>query len=155
MGKNIKIFKEKYKSEKSILEFAKRVYDVLVNINNIYEVKYSNPQNFEEQDEDLLVNVSKRALIYAIHEEIESKWHLTYIGQTQAKTSRQRIRNHLFKKHEETGSKLAKVTECIKKAHKIGISIVEMEPDYMRLPIEEILIEEKKPEWNIHKNTNK
>ncbi|WP_313057868.1 hypothetical protein [Pseudomonas rhodesiae] len=79
--------------------------------------------------------------IYALWKREEGKtWQLMYIGQRSFKSGWSRIAEHLFKKSKSTQSKLLEVRAVIESGAEIGITAILVEPDSMRLAIEEKLI---------------
>ena len=103
------------------------------------------------ENEKLLSGVSGEANVYAIFTaKAESKnYSLRYIGKSTKKLARQRIRNHLIKKHKKTGAKLNKVIDHVQSGEKIKISWVSIEPESLRNYIEEELItRHKEANWN-------
>lgn len=99
----------------------------------------------------LFQSVSGAANIYAIFcaDKDSENYVLRYIGKSTRKLSRQRLTNHLFKKHEKTGAKLSKVIDHVQAGGKIKIAWLEITPESMRNCVEEELIS-KHPEaiWN-------
>jgi len=83
--------------------------------------------------------------IYAIFENDT----LIYIGKTKANLAKERLKNHLFYKNKNTGSKLKNVKESIRNNSQIYISYIFVEPESLRNYIEEELIVKYKPSWNI------
>ena len=83
--------------------------------------------------------------IYAIYENDI----LVYIGKTKSNLAKERLKNHLFYKHKKTGSKLKYVKEAIQKNYTINISFIYITPESLRNYIEEELIIQHKPSWNI------
>ena len=90
----------------------------------------------------LLAQVSRSANLYAIFTAASgSKEHsLRYIGKTTQKLARQRITNHLFRKHEKTGSKLAQVVAHACDGGAVEIAWVSVRPESLRNYLEEELI---------------
>ncbi len=76
-----------------------------------------------------------------------SPWEVKYIGHTS--TSKQRITNHLFTKHEKTGAKLANVKSVVGMGKEVGISFLNIDPDELRTYVEMKLIDSIRPEWNL------
>ncbi len=76
-----------------------------------------------------------------------SSWEVTYIGHTS--TSKQRITNHLFTKHEKTGAKLANVKSAIGSKKEIGVAFLNIEPEELRTYVEMKLIDSLRPVWNL------
>jgi hypothetical protein len=101
---------------------------------------------------DLILNeLSGSANVYAIFTATSNseQFALRYIGKTTKKLARQRIRNHLIKKHERTGAKLREVEQLIKAGGRIAISWVGIEPESLRNYIEEELIRRyPNADWN-------
>jgi len=83
--------------------------------------------------------------IYAIYENDI----LVYIGKTKSNLAKERLKNHLFYKHKKTGSKLKYVKKAIQKNYTIDISSIYITPESLRNYIEEELIIQHKPSWNI------
>ena len=131
---------------------APQIGQELQNTHNIRKVVYNTEDIGESAalNSELLKDVSGSTLVYAIHTRENRTWQLKYIGQTQSKTSRQRIRNHLFKKNYRTGSQLDHLKADVASNIDIGVSYVQIEPPYMRHPVEEILISKfnQQLEWN-------
>ena len=122
-------------------------------------------QNYKEIDrlnEILLDNISRKAGVYSLFTPNEKKqWELLYIGQTQSKTARQRIRSHIVWRNKKTesgkftGSQFDEVQKIVMSGKELGFSFVEIYPAPLRHYIEENLIEELSPPWNKHKTTKK
>ena len=127
---------------------------------NIADIWSQHYKEIDNKNRILFDKISKKAGVYAIHLKSRGnpKWGITYIGQTQEKSSKSRIRNHLVKKHKNTGAKLSKVQSAVNKQQRIGFSFVCIEPASMRHYVEEELCGKHKEKllWNIHnriKNT--
>lgn len=67
-------------------------------------------------------------------------WQCMYIGQRQQKKGWSRVREHLFHTPKGTQSKLVQLAEQLRKGCQIGVTGVLIEPDSVRLAIEEELI---------------
>ncbi len=80
--------------------------------------------------------------IYALwkRDEPEADWELMYIGQRSFKSGWSRVEQHLFSTPQGTQSKLKEVSAVIATGAQIGVTAVRVEPDSMRLSIEEELI---------------
>jgi hypothetical protein len=80
--------------------------------------------------------------IYALWKRDNSgaDWRLMYIGQRSFKSGWSRVEQHLFSTPRGTQSKLAEVRSAIESGAQIGVTAVRVEPDSMRLSIEEELI---------------
>ncbi|AOW16725.1 hypothetical protein LPB03_04255 [Polaribacter vadi] len=59
----------------------------------------------------------------------KKEWELKYIGQRKSKFIKDRLRQHLFKKHNKTGTQLDKVLLELKKVNEIGIKLFSVIPD--------------------------
>ena len=70
----------------------------------------------------------------------EGKWHLQYIGQRSAKHGWARVKQHLFHKPAGTESKLQRVREALESGHEFGVTYLLVEPDYLRLSVEDEVI---------------
>ncbi len=90
----------------------------------------------------LLEQVSGSASLYAIFTAGlgDRKHALRYIGKTTKKLARQRLTNHLFRKHEKTGSKLSHVVAHVRDGGAVLIAWVEVDPESIRNYLEEELI---------------
>jgi len=80
--------------------------------------------------------------LYAIwsRQKEKSNWMLQYIGQRSVKQTLGRIRQHLFYTPPGTRSKLQLVQKARESGEEIGITAIFIEPDYLRLSIEDELI---------------
>ncbi len=102
-------------------------------------------------NEKLLSCVAGKGNVYAIFtaQAGSETYSLRYLGKSTRKLARQRIRNHLFKKHEKTGAKLNKVIEHIQRDGKIKLSWVGIDPESLRNYVEEELIRKhEESNWN-------
>lgn len=102
---------------------------------------------------DALFEKFKNANLYAIFTGGRGdKGHtLRYIGKTTRKLARQRIKNHLFKKHEKTGAKLFQVKEhiCCGDGGTIEVAAIHVSPESLRNYLEEELIGlHPEADWN-------
>lgn len=68
------------------------------------------------------------------------QWRCMYIGQRKQKKAWSRVREHLFHTPKGTQSKLAELAEQLRNGRQIGITGVLVEPDSIRLAVEEELI---------------
>ena len=119
-----------------------------------FSSQHASPWNGEklaEENEQLLSDVSGKANVYMLYtaQKGSSTYQLRYIGKTTQKLARQRIRNHLFKKHDGTGAKLEAVKSHVQSGGSVKISWVSIEPESLRNWAEEELISSR-PEanWN-------
>ncbi|MBF8782047.1 hypothetical protein IV505_20305 [Pseudomonas fulva] len=98
-----------------------------------------------------LESVAGSANVYAIFTGAGggSESPLRYFGKTTRRLARERIKNHLFRKSENTGSKLAQVLKHTCGGGTIKIAWIEVHPESLRNYLEEELIK-RHPEadWN-------
>ena len=138
--------------------FVKKADNYIKNTANHKQVEFStsnispwNSKILKSDNEELLSSVSGSANIYAIFcaSKDSEDYVLKYIGKSTKKLARQRLTNHLIKKHEKTGAKLNKVIDHVQAGGKIKITWVSIVPESMRNCVEEELIQ-KHPEatWN-------
>ena len=111
------------------------------------------PWNTAELDvanQKLLDAAYGSANVYAIFTAPKNSttFSLKYIGKTTRKLARQRIRNHLIKKHEKTGAKLKHVMDHVLSGGSVKISWITIEPESLRNYIEEELIYIKQKKIN-------
>lgn len=79
-------------------------------------------------------------------------WDLKYVGQRKSKFIKQRLREHLLKKHPKTGSKLDKVLQALQNEYEIGIKLFAIQPNELRTYYESKLLKTLSSlEWNIQK----
>jgi len=139
----------RYRQIESLEEFLDQVDRSLMAEDRRVELSYPdsgispwNADDIGRANEKTLSELSGAANVYAIFTAPKNseEFSLRYVGKTTKKLARQRIRNHLIKKHERTGAKLKEVEEHIKAGGKLAISWVEIEPESLRNYIEEELI---------------
>lgn len=138
----------RYREIESLEEFLDQVDQSLMADDRRVELSYpdssQSPWNADDigRQRVILSELSGAANVYAIFtaKKNSERFSLRYIGKTTRKLARQRIRNHLIKKHERTGAKLKEVERHIKVGGKLAISWVEIEPESLRNYIEEELI---------------
>ncbi|WP_312438487.1 hypothetical protein [Achromobacter sp.] len=105
----------------------------------------------ELANKELLKRISNKANLYAIYTAQcgAEKHTLKYIGKTKKKYARERIKNHLFHKHEDTGAKLAEIMAHTCNGGTVELAWIEVSPESLRNYLEEELIA-RHPEasWN-------
>lgn len=147
-----------YGKIKELEIFVDEVNEYLFNIENHTQVEYPasailpwNSDSLVNTNEKLLSSVSGAANVYAIFTASKNSenYSLRYIGKTTRKLARQRLRNHLFKKHEKTGAKLSNIIAHIHTGGKVRVSWAQIEPESLRNYIEEeIIAKNTKADWN-------
>jgi len=110
--------------------------------------------NFEIID-NYLKSLEERPNLYGLLAKPSNSnhWELKYIGQRKATSLRQRLRTHLVKCNHRTGSKINEVNELLENGFEIGIKLMAIIPNELRLYYEAKLLQSKKLklDWNIHK----
>lgn len=106
-------------------------------------------------NEMFLKTLRHRANIYAIFIRspgTDNKWNHIYVGQRKSVELRDRITQHLIKKSCETGSMLGNIKASVDEGKEIGLSFIKVEPETLRLFVEETIIAKHKKdlEWNTH-----
>jgi len=110
-----------------------------------------NTAELDAANQKLLYAASGDANVYAIFTAPKNSisFSLRYIGKTTRKLARQRIRNHLIRKHEKTGAKLKHVMDHVLSGGSIKISWIKIEPESLRNYVEEELIHKhQEADWN-------
>ncbi len=79
-------------------------------------------------------------------------WSPVYVGQRKSAGLRERITQHLITKNHRTGSMLEAVKTAVAAGQEIGVSFIKVEPESLRLFVEETIIAKHKKElpWNTH-----
>lgn len=148
----------KYDQILSLEAYRDAVEKELFNVDSWQHVSYPeratviwNVDQLVKLNEHVLKMVAGNANVYAIfvRQSGAESYQLRYIGKTTNKLARQRIMNHLIKKHTKTGAMLDKVKEVVGAGGGVSISWVKIEPESLRNYLEEELIK-RHPEacWN-------
>lgn len=120
------------------------IEDRLLNVNLVHPLDhdFNNLESCLLKNENLLASVSLKNIIYCIWQTNEiGIFEKVYIGQSNAKGARARIRNHLFKKTGNTKSKLENIRKAVSQKKQIGFTFIEVKPAFFRVAIEEYLIQ--------------
>jgi hypothetical protein len=110
-----------------------------------------NAKQLDKANQKILDAVSGVANVYVIFTAPKNSctFSLRYIGKTTRKLARQRVRNHLIKKNENTGAKLKNIVEHVQSGGLVKISWLKIEPESLRNYVEEELINRhKEADWN-------
>ena len=118
----------------------------------------SGPENWDvdkisESNANLLKSLAGCGNVYALFVGECDQWTAMYVGQRKSEKLRERMRQHLVKKHKKTGSQLQQVQRAVANGQKIGISYVLIEPDALRHYMEESIIAARSDgelPWNRH-----
>ena len=148
----------KFKHINKLNAFINEIDEALTKDSNKKEVKYSpehisswDVEKFDSDNKQLLDDITKNANLYMLHtcNKDEQEYKLRYIGKTKANLARQRLRNHLFKKNDNTGAKLELIQSHVQKGGSVKISWVTIEPESLRNWAEEALINKHtEADWN-------
>lgn len=111
------------------------------------EIKASN--------ETFLKTLRHRANVYALSVRPSGEkqnWSPVYVGERKSAGLRDRITQHLITKDHRTGSMLEAVKTAVAAGQEIGVSFIKVEPESLRLFVEETIIAKHKNElpWNTH-----
>lgn len=71
---------------------------------------------------------------------LQSPWHLMYIGERHSSAGLSRLRDHLFKVSSTTQSKLQEVREIVRAGGQMGVTLILVQPESLRLAVEEELL---------------
>jgi len=111
----------------------------------------------DKLNKSLLSHISNKDGVYALYIlNGNNNWEIQYVGQTKSKTARQRIRSHIVWRNKNTksgkitGSKFDEVQKIILSGKKLSFSFVEIHPAPLRHYVEETLIKDLQPPWNLH-----
>ena len=108
-------------------------------------------------NEEFLRTLRHRANIYALFvrgTKADQPWQPMYVGERKSNGLRERITQHLIRKDHRTGSMLEKVKTEVHAGKHVGLSFVKVEPESLRLYVEETIItiakQGGKLPWNTH-----
>lgn len=148
----------KFQDKDKLDAFLTQINDYLVDDKNKKPVIFSsnnvspwNSDALATENEMLLKNASKEANVYMLFtaKNNSATFELRYIGKTTQKLARQRLRNHLFKKHDDTGAKLEQIISHVTEGGSVKVSWVKVEPESLRNWAEEELISSHpEADWN-------
>lgn len=140
--------------DKELIEVKFReAEEILLNKKNVSIIHFEdfNHTSFDLHNQDFLSEIAKKPIVYCIWTgKTADSLEYKFIGHVGRLYSRQRLRNHLTKKHLRTGAQLKNTILALKEKHVVGISFVVTEPHYMRKALEDWLIEKNsdKLNWN-------
>jgi hypothetical protein len=110
-------------------------------------------ERIKAANEPFLKSLRNRGNVYAIFVRPVGKktaWSHMYVGERKSAGLRQRMTEHLIDKDHRTGSMLEAVKTAISANQAIGLSFIKVEPESLRLFVEETIIAKHKQElpWN-------
>lgn len=106
-------------------------------------------------NETFLRTLRHRANVYALSVRSSGdneNWSTVYVGERKSSGLRERITQHLITKDHRTGSMLEAVRTAVAAGQEIGVSFIKVEPESLRLFVEEAIIAKHKNKlrWNTH-----
>jgi len=109
----------------------------------------------KSSNETFLKTLRHRANVYALSVRPSGEnqnWRPVYVGERKSAGLRDRITQHLITKDHRTGSMLEAVKTAVAAGQEIGVSFIKVEPESLRLFVEETIIAKHKNElpWNTH-----
>lgn len=112
-------------------------------------------KEIKKQNEVFLKSLRHAGNVYAIFLRSHGKnneWVKVYVGERKSSGLRDRISQHLIDKNHQTGSMLEAVKTAVSMGKKIGVSFIKVEPESLRLYVEETIIRKHKHDlpWNTH-----
>jgi hypothetical protein len=105
-------------------------------------------------NKEFLSSLKGSANVYAlfVRRNDSEEWIPVYVGQRKSANLRERLTQHLINKNVQTGSMLEAVKTAVAAGEKIGVSFIKVNPESLRLFVEETIISSRKSElpWNTH-----
>lgn len=104
-------------------------------------------------NEELLRSLRNRGNVYTLFVRAPGEaasWTKMYVGERKGAGLRDRITQHIIVKHPKTGSMLEEVKTAVSGGAAIGLSFIKVQPESLRLYVEEAIIAKHKTElpWN-------
>ena len=141
---------EKMFSEIEVLLFESEIYEIKYEDKKNTELKYAKNRLCYTRDNKPFIRAIKgEPALYCIWQKKAEteKFVPVYVGHAQKPVDR--MRNHLSKKDDGTGSCLEEVQRAVGNGDDIGVTFVKIKPPYMRTAVEEWLIGKRNLSWNI------
>lgn len=112
-------------------------------------------EEIKSANDTFLKTLRNRANVYALFIRTRRKaerWQPVYVGERKSVGLRERITQHLIAKDSRTGSMLEVVKKAVADEYDIGLSFIKVQPESLRLFVEEAIIAKHKNElpWNTH-----
>lgn len=112
-------------------------------------------QEIKIANEVFLKSLRNQGNVYALFVRAQGEgeqWFTVYVGERKCVGLRDRITQHLIDKHERTGAMLEAVKTAVAAGSAIGISFIKVQPESLRLFVEETIIAKHKDvlPWNTH-----
>lgn len=151
-------FDMRYEKLASLEEFLSQVESMLLSPDRRFPVSYPSSaispwagDALACANRSLLSKISGCANLYAIFTGAcdDDELSLRYLGKTTRQLARQRITNHLFRKHDKTGSKLSNIIAHTCCGGTVAIGWVGVSPESLRNYIEEeLILRHPEADWN-------
>ena len=109
--------------------------------------------NLLEYNSDSISNIKGLGFVYFIYliNTKNKRTRLVYIGKSKGYLFKTRLRNHFYKKHSKTGSKLSLVKFEKAQGNEVKLKFIKIKPESFRNTLEEELINHFQPIWNIQR----
>ena len=112
-------------------------------------------EEIKTTNDEFLKTLRHRANVYALlvcSPDDNENWRAVYVGERKSAGLRERITQHLITKNHRTGSMLEAVKTAVVAQQKIGVSFIKVQPESLRLFVEETIIAKRKDElpWNTY-----
>ncbi len=138
---------------KSLGEIARRYKTALLS-GEPYRFDY--PRSWREDEisrryKEFREKFSGKGNVYAIwtRDPNRGEWVPRYVGQRESSKIAERMRQHLVKRSEDTGSMLDEVKRAVSGGLAIGVSFVMVEPEELRSYVEAAILKlESRLDWN-------
>ena len=107
----------------------------------------------KELNDETLKSLRGAGNVYALYSRRpDESWSVVYVGQRKSAGLRERITQHMVNKDVRTGSMLEAVKTAISDGREMAISFIQVEPESLRLYVEETIISKNKAKlkWNKH-----
>ncbi|WP_429062241.1 hypothetical protein [Aeromonas veronii] len=143
-------------------EFSDACAEKLI-IENPIEIKYPDDCSLTNWPVDKIKELNKSTLdslrnsgnvytLYTKDKNTGSAWIPMYVGQRKSEFLRDRMTQHLIKKCDGTASMFNAIKDAVLNKKTIAISYIKVEPESLRLYVEETIIAKRKDtlKWNTH-----
>lgn len=104
---------------------------------------------------DFLSSLRSNGNLYMIFikNDVSNSWESMYIGERKSVDMRQRLSQHLINNSEGTGSKFSKIQKAVREGKQIGVTVIKVEPEGLRLYVEEHILSNSAGNflWNAHR----
>ncbi len=112
-------------------------------------------EEIKAANETFLKTLRHRANLYALFVRPSGAcgtWSAVYVGERKSAGLRDRITQHVIDKDRRTGSMLENVKAAVAAGQEVGVSLINVQPESLRLFVEETIIAKHKNElpWNTH-----